>query len=184
MQTRAVTSLSIALPTDDEETIKRKTTEQLKRDLREMIKTPQQRRFEELYNQGFDKEVAAELAELDDVHMADSVIEAASVHEVGRASTSYEVAAAAAYETNRSARAIGSTAGAAIGSAVGMSAIKFATRHVGVVTLAGAAGASVALAIVAGKYVSAAFGAKVAAVAVANVLAGGGLVSLALWRLR
>ena len=144
--------------------------EQLRKQLRETIKDPRERKFEELRGEGFDSETAADLAGLHSMTPEAQVrirLENSSypvmtpVSEAVR-QTSYEIPAAL--------RSIGSTTGAAVGSAVGASLITAATKHgtfIGtVIGVALVTGCSVAIT----RFVSRTSGLGWAAVAMVNII--------------
>lgn len=155
------------------------SVESLKKQLLASIRPPKEARFEELKGAGFDSETAMELSGLDyDLHApytASTVLDAARRYGDGP-SIGYEVAKSSAVEIPSAVRTIGSATGAAIGSVIGMSAVRYVAKNsrwfgIG----AGIIGVGV-VSVFTAKMVAAAFGKTVAGIAVANVISASGIV--------
>lgn len=169
---------SLILPSDSDTEVLRKRM--LQTVLRSSVMDPRQKRFNELRREGLDSETAAELAGLNEWQpeaRAGAIMEYAAQHTQGLVDVEYT----AVRETNQALRAVGSAAGAALGSTVGMSLFRFVSRNSTILSVAGIAGGGVVAAVLTAKLVTAALGPKLAAVAAANVLSASGIISAALF---
>lgn len=144
--------------------------ERLRKQLKETIKDPRERKFEELRGEGFDSETAADLAGL-------STMTSEAQMRIRLENSTYpvltpvsEAVRQTSYEIPMALRSIGSTTGAAVGSAVGASLLATAAKHgtfIGTVLgVALVTGVTVALS----RFVARTSGFGWAAVAVVNVV--------------
>lgn len=167
------TSSVLIMPGDSQ------SVESLKKQLLASLRPPKEARFEELKGAGFDSETAMELSGMDyDLHgpyTASTVLDAARRYGDGP-SVGYEIAKSSATEIPSAVRTIGGATGAAVGSVIGMSAVRYVAKNsrwfgIG----AGIVGVGV-VSIFTAKMVAAAFGKTVAGIAVANVISASGIV--------
>jgi hypothetical protein len=173
-----ITDARIIIPDDVDK------PEELRKQLRAMIKDPRVRHFEELRAAGFDSETSMELSDLTSM---DSAAQAEAVlGSSGYPSPSpvYEAVRVGTYEMPAAMRNVGAAAGSAMGAAVGMSTLRLAAKHsqalgigVGVVAVVGGC-------VAASRVVAAALGPTWAAVAVANIVSAASIVGFAFWRTR
>lgn len=161
----------IILPSDS-------PAEALRKQLKEAIKDPRKRLFEEYRAAGFDSETAASLSDLgsmDSAAQAETILSQAVVS----VPSSYDATRAVVTEVPQALRNIGSATGAAIGSSVGMLILKQAVNHstflfVGGFTVVGILGTYAAT-----KFVTGSLGKFLGVVAGGNVAAAAGLITVA-----
>lgn len=167
-----VKSHTIILPNDS-------SVEDLRKTLKESIKDPRIRQFEELRDQGFDSETASELSGLHTLQpeaMTEAVLISANR---GPGSPAYEIVRASSYEIPTALRNVGSAAGSALGSVIGMNLLRGAAANATTVGLVAGTGILVAGSMVVAKYVTRAQGAWWAAAAVLNLCSAVAIVGRA-----
>lgn len=151
----------------------------LKKQLLASLRPPKEQRFEELRGQGFDSETAMELSGMDyDLHApstVSTVLDAARRYD-DAPTIGYEVARSSAYEVPSALRTIGSATGAAVGSAMGLSAIRYIAKNSRMFGIcAGVLGVGL-VSVFTAKIVAATLGKTMAGIAVANVISASGIV--------
>lgn len=152
-------------------------SEELRKQLQAMVLDPRTREFNELRRQGLDSETAASLSGLDALdarYQADAVLSSARYADPGPI---IEAARSSAYEIPTALRHVGSAAGAAMGSMLGMGAVRFVVRNSGAFGVgAGAVGLGIAI-MLAARLITPVLGKVAAGLAIGGMIATSSVVT-------